>query len=203
VKKYNWLYVAAGFLGFLFIGTMLFTQTEEMTDAANNKIVIENNSKDSSRTVKKQDVIDPVIENNTANTAVASGDKSAGQSSSFKTIRRGPYRANENQITANTDQINQNDGIAESQSDPNQIINQKTEQKITTLSYVNVDELLASVEETKKEKAQKPTLKVSPGSLLSQVDGELDLSFREKVIKAANKQYKNVRVALSNRNTQE
>jgi len=38
---------------------------------------------------------------------------------------------------------------------------------------------------------------------LSQVDGELELSFREKVIAKVNKNYQTVKVALANRNNQE
>jgi diacylglycerol kinase family enzyme len=41
---------------------------------------------------------------------------------------------------------------------------------------------------------------VSANSLLSQVDGELDLTFREKVFKKVSKNYKEVKVAVANRN---
>ncbi len=41
---------------------------------------------------------------------------------------------------------------------------------------------------------------VSANSLLSQVDGELELTFREKVFKTVSKNYKEVKVAVTNRN---
>ncbi len=41
---------------------------------------------------------------------------------------------------------------------------------------------------------------VNANSLLSEVDGELELTFREKVFKTVNKNYKEVKVALANRN---
>ena len=44
---------------------------------------------------------------------------------------------------------------------------------------------------------------VDAGNLLSQVDGELELSFREKVIGKINKNYQTIKVALANRNQQE
>ena len=53
----------------------------------------------------------------------------------------------------------------------------------------------------RKQKKQK--IQVDPSSLLSQVDGELELSFREKVIAKVNKNYQTVKVALANRNNQE
>ena len=43
-------------------------------------------------------------------------------------------------------------------------------------------------------------LKVDAKNLLSQVDGELDLTFREKVISKVNKNYREVKGALANRN---
>lgn len=46
-------------------------------------------------------------------------------------------------------------------------------------------------------------IKVDPNLLLSQVDGELELSFREKVIAKVNQNYQTVKVALANRNNQE
>ncbi len=189
-KKYNWLYVAAGFLGFLFIGTMLFTQTATMTDIGKEEVVIENNSRDSIIKNQDQKYISPVLENRTENTAVASEDKKI-KSKATKTITNQTIEVNENY-----NQNYQENVIAE-----NPIINQKTEQQsVKTPSYVNVDELLASVERTPKP--AKPTIKIDANNLLSQVDGELELSFREKVIQTVNKQYKNVKVALSNRNVQ-
>jgi hypothetical protein len=47
-----------------------------------------------------------------------------------------------------------------------------------------------------------PTVKVNASNLLSEVDNELELSFREKVIRKIDKNYKTVKVALANRNQQ-
>jgi len=47
---------------------------------------------------------------------------------------------------------------------------------------------------------QKPVVHVNASNLLSQVDGELELSFREKIINKVSKKYQTVKVALSNRN---
>jgi hypothetical protein len=51
-----------------------------------------------------------------------------------------------------------------------------------------------------KENKPKPVVHVKQSNLLSQVDGELELSFREKVISKVNKNYQTVKVALANRN---
>jgi hypothetical protein len=64
---------------------------------------------------------------------------------------------------------------------------------------VNVDNLLASVEKTPKS-ITKPKVKINANSLLSQVDGELDQTFREKVLTRVSKNYQEVKVALATRN---
>ena len=66
-------------------------------------------------------------------------------------------------------------------------------------NYVNVDDLLASVENESKN-TKKPSVKVNANTLLSQVDGELEQSFRQKAINRISKNYKEVKVALANRN---
>ena len=60
------------------------------------------------------------------------------------------------------------------------------------------------VENLKKENSsdQKSKIHVNPDDLLSQVDGELELSFREKVINKVNRNYQTLKVALDNRNNQ-
>ena len=65
------------------------------------------------------------------------------------------------------------------------------------------EQLLASLDKTAKQSSEKNTVvKVNPKSLLSQVDGELELTFREKVINKIAKNYKEVKVALANRNNE-
>ena len=67
---------------------------------------------------------------------------------------------------------------------------------------VNVDKMLAEVQTSSKEENSKFKIKVNPNILLTQVDGELELSFREKVIHKINKNYQTVKVALAKRNIQ-
>jgi hypothetical protein len=79
--------------------------------------------------------------------------------------------------------------------------NQKTEQFASSnLNDKSVDEILAAVQTASKAGNSETAVKVNPNTLLSQVDGELELSFREKVINKVNKNYQTVKVALANRN---
>jgi hypothetical protein len=63
--------------------------------------------------------------------------------------------------------------------------------------------LLAGLENLAKQSANKKSnIKVDAKNLLSQVDGELELTFREKVINKVTKNYKEVKVVLANRNNE-
>lgn len=78
-------------------------------------------------------------------------------------------------------------------------IETKSQTIVAKPNYVNVDELLASVEKVSNEKA-KTTIKVNTSSLLAQVDGELEQTFREKTINKISRNFQEVKVALANRN---
>ena len=71
-------------------------------------------------------------------------------------------------------------------------------QQMEKPNYVNVEELLHSA-----EKIKTPSIKVNASSLLSQVDGEVEHTFREKIFTRINKNYQQVKVAVANRNNQE
>jgi len=68
---------------------------------------------------------------------------------------------------------------------------------------ISDEALLAGLENLAKQSAnKKANVKVDARSLLSQVDGELELTFREKVINKVTKNYNEVKVALANRNNE-
>ena len=89
--------------------------------------------------------------------------------------------------------------INEQQSIEKSIINQKTNE-------INQNQPIQITNETQiataESKLKNPTIKVNASNLLSEVDTELELSFREKVIRKIDKNYKTVKVALANRNQQ-
>ena len=79
------------------------------------------------------------------------------------------------------------------------VVETKKEIVVSYSSKVNLDDLLASAS---KKSENKPKIKVNANSLLSQIDGELDQSFRDKVLTKISKNYKEVKVALATRNQQ-
>lgn len=80
------------------------------------------------------------------------------------------------------------------------IVQQKTQDVAKMTSYVDVSILLASVEGELKVQPKSNKIKVDATTLLSHADGEVEQTFREKVINSVSKNFKEVKVALSNRN---
>jgi hypothetical protein len=66
----------------------------------------------------------------------------------------------------------------------------------------NIDSLLATIEKNKISPVKNSSLTVNSSDLLKQVDGELELSFREKAVKTINQKFKEAKEAVVNRNNQ-
>jgi hypothetical protein len=185
-RKYPWMYIAASVIGFLFIGIGFYYQKENTIDVGNNEVVIEKNEKENPIQEKIKAPLN--VKNETA--IVIS------EASNVKNEKKEGISINKK-----TDEIiyyNQNPIVE------NPIISPKNEQKNEQQSIIpkinDSEEIVANIEAPSFTK--KPAVKVDAANLLSQVDGELELSFREKVIKTVDKNYKTVKVALANRNQQ-
>ncbi|KIC01785.1 hypothetical protein OA88_11930 [Flavobacterium sp. JRM] len=199
-RKYTWMYVAAGFIGFLLISTIYFSQREAPVNNLNDTVVVKEEVKDSvAKPNKPEDKI--ILSPSNTDAVVIKETK--------KNIEEKKDKVNQNKINLN--QVAERSIIKETNNE-NWKNNQKTESKINQIAIADnsknetVDQLLTSAEKTLvmgKTDQQKAKVKVNANELLSQVDGELELSFREKVINKVNKNYQTVKVALGNRNAEE
>ena len=187
--KFPWLLIAASFTGFLLVGTIYFNQNVSTIENQKNKIVIQNS-------VVPKTIVVP------ENTIKIKEDDKKGLVTNV--VPKSNYATNRVPILKEKwnvfkDSSNQNQVVRVS------IINQKAIQKSikSQTSDVTVDELLAVAGNASKKENQlnqKSDVQVNASNLLSQVDGELELSFREKVINKVSKNYQTVKVALTNRN---
>jgi hypothetical protein len=185
--------IAASVLVLVSLGLFFFSQKEIVVKPENNVVVKEKTSDNNkingnfNRISTKHQNQQVAVINNQQSTI--SNQQSA---KSFNSI---------NQKTTVNPVINQNKEI---QFQNNEVIAQKElpvvepqKELISKPSTVNADDLLAS---TSKKSESKPKIKVNANSLLSQVDGELDQTFREKVLTRVSKNYQEVKVALATRN---
>jgi hypothetical protein len=183
---YNWLYVAAGIIGFIAIGFVFFSQTQELVDVKRNEVVIENNTPIKIKDSIQKEVPTP-IQMQQKQEVIAEQSISNKRKNNISNPQK-----SKNLISAEKNQ-KENTAIANKTNEQQPIINQKTNE-INQNQPTQIADL--------KSKPKNPTIKVNASNLLSEVDNELELSFREKVIRKIDKNYKTVKVALANRNQQ-
>ena len=182
-QKFSWMYVAASFIGLLLVGTIFFNTKENEVEPEKNEVVIENtipkiNSNTEIIAPKKvSDFAKTILKEKTI-PLVQTQKNTKSQFVNQTIITTGKFVENESQ--------KQNEGIVSNRN----------------LQSENIDSLLVSVENKSISNAKKSALKVNSTHLLSQVDNELQLSFREKALNTVTKKYKEAREALANRNNQ-
>jgi hypothetical protein len=180
--NYNWLYTAASIIGFLLIGTVFFSQTEALIDLKREDIVIVNKNS-----------VSPLEEN-----IKIPRVNQSGNSLVVTKVKKTMLNLEDKNLVESDTLKSATKGISESE-----IETKNSNRLIANLvSHETIDELLTSavVDNNDKIENEKSRLNVDAANLLSQVDGELELSFREKVVQKLGENYKIIKVALNNRN---
>lgn len=182
-KPMTWLFIAAGILGFLFVSSYLFIGQK----GADNQIQVVEQS-------EKPTILAPILSEPTKQIVVKESIAEVGniekvtKSSKGKVKSTTVLKPNESKILVENKQL-----IAAA----NRV---RPEEKAVQAPISNNEELLQLLAEASLTQQPNHKVKVDARSLLSQVDGELDLTFREKVVKSATKNYQNIKVAVVNRN---
>jgi hypothetical protein len=193
VRSLTWLYVAAGIAAFLLLSTLLvFQGKQEQT----NEVVVEQAPKTKStdeKLVIPAANVNPEKQIQVAETLpVQNLDKAQPRNATTTNIVRREIGPGQNQVAQQE--------IKKPEPETHFEAPKTDSQKLGSPVSNSSDQQLASID----PKIQDPkNVKVDARSLLSQVDGELDMTFREKTIKSLSRKYKNVKVALANRNNQE
>ncbi|MHC0442040.1 hypothetical protein [Flavobacterium sp. 3-210] len=194
-KSKKWLYIAASVVGFLLVGTFFFNQKESAVETPKNTVVVKEAAKDSA----EKPIFNKI---DSFKTEIAVFEKTSEEilNKEEKNSNQKTNKINKNE----SNQIAESSIIIKNNQEKQSINNQIS--VIETSKKESVDQLLDSAEKTiVAENSAKPKakIKVNANDLLNQVDGELEQSFREKVITKVNKNYQTVKMALANRNQQE
>lgn len=216
-KDFGWLYIAASVVGFLLVGTVYFNNIPELKDVkreGNNEIVLQENQSEKSTEPATKEVL-PTVTDSQSIAQIASKKTTPSntinhQSKNESIITRAAGQlAVGNQKTNNQQAINQNQSINPVQAvndlpNQSQLIaeNQPSIKTGQTSTNQSVDELLANAG-TAQQSSAKSSVKVNAKSLLSQVDGEVNQTFRERIIRKIGKNYQEVAQAVSTRNIQQ
>jgi hypothetical protein len=191
--SFKYIGIAASVLVFVTLGLFYFNQNDEIIKPATPVVDTEIKKENTEETI-------PVIES-----PILIKEKSNEVAVSTKKEGNIQKKKDSNQPIINASEVsiinkNQQEAIV------NQVIVSpiKEEKTIKTKTVVDVYELLASVEKDRKKQAKinKTNIKVDEKSMLSEIDTELDLSFRQRVLNTVNKNYKAVKEAVANRNNE-
>jgi hypothetical protein len=181
-KRFRWIYLAASIIGFVFVGLLFYNQESSNQEIKknNNQTLVEANS--SKEEILPEEIKEVPSTNKEEILVIAEPKKALVKATSTdKNIQEFLKVQPENKeiIAA--------------------VIPQKVEVKPKNEGDSEI--LLASVETKNELKTiNKPKLKIDPSALLSQVDGEMTLTFRQKVLKSINKNYDSAKEVLASRN---
>jgi hypothetical protein len=198
-RNLRWIYFAASFLGFILIATVFLSQTEEVIDVPTQKVVLDLNE-----VGNKEEELRTILEiapKNNATSEVATAEKAVVNQKQKEVghLKKAPFHQ---EII-----VGEVADISTTTINPPSIITREQRSNLQSIQKTNVtvdaNALLASVDQ--KETIQvvahnSAAIKVNTSELLSKVASELELSFRERVIQSVNKKYKEVKVAVTNRN---
>lgn len=194
-SKSKWLYIAASFIGFLLVGTLFFNQNKNAVKTPETVVV--------EKETEKESVTEPVLNTvDSVKTEIAIAEKTSREIGN----KNKKSNSGVSEPISNKNIQNESNQIAESSIIKNNQEKQSTNNptSIAEMSKQdNVDQLLEKAETkilAENAVKSKSKIKINSNDLLDQVDGELELSFREKMIAKINKSYHTVKVAVENRN---
>jgi hypothetical protein len=204
-RPFGFLIIAAGILVLVSLGVFLHTQNDIAIVPVNSLVesATKNDTLQSSIRINQTPTVGNENQNDVVVTTNTKLPTSRYQESKQKTIINQKTSLNQSKNVNQNQIINDKAIVFENTSDVAvkelSKISSKDQNIDLKPNYVDVDELLQSVEKGKTT-AVRLSIKVNAASLLSQVDGEVEHTFREKVFTKINKNYQQIKVALSNRN---
>ena len=210
-KPFGFLFIAASILVFVTLGLFLFNQNGAEINTTNT--VVGTETKIDTAQNKTGSIQSPIVESQKQNNAVATSNvqpanvQPANGNQQPTTNHQGVSINNQstthqNRIIKDKEIVFQNSSDVAQKDLPR--IMEQTQIVVGKQKTSKSDEsLLADLDKSVKESTnKKSSLTVDAKSLLSQVDGEVEYTFREKMLKKINKNYQEVKVALANRNNE-
>lgn len=193
-QNYGWMFLAASCIGFICVFMYFNNQTKEFVVTDKTKILIENKMAPGTE-----------ITINSSNGLGVILDKKNSQKETDKVESKLKIKNNhevlllEQNVVENNLKSNLDHGILDENQKPI-VINQKT-QNSSELGTIELNSLKETSQKNDLD-AKSDQIRVSANSLLSQVEDELNLTFRQKVVMKIAKNYKATKEVLVARNQQ-
>ena len=204
--SFGWLYIAASILVLATLGMCFLSQKSTEIQPQNNVVTTETKDTlqkpDNEISMPKVGQKQEVVSNQpTTNNQQPTTNNQRVSISNQKSEIKNQQSINQNPLINREKQIEFQNSSDVALKDLPKI---STGSQVTGNGNKNVESdeaLLADLDKIAKQSTNKQSnVKVDAKSLLSQVDAELELTFREKIINKVSKNYKEIKVALANRN---
>jgi hypothetical protein len=208
-RNFKWLYIAASIIGFVFFSMLFLDERNTKIDAnSNNQTMVQAddpliNPSQKSQTIKKSSIttIEEVATSIKKRTVISETKNQPLVAVSEKKNEKNNSKVKE-QPLLKTKKSDKEAILVENHSEKSKTEGNIIKENQNVLVSSNVDKTLAENVNAPEATQKKATLKIDPNALLSEVDGEIKLSFRQKVMKEVVKKFPVVREALVNRNQQ-
>ncbi len=191
-NRFPWLKMAAGFILFLGVGYVFLTQNESQNQQfKSNEKVVESSNEETKLNTNKTDLVQNEIFSN--------AEIKEAKSVAEKTKTTLKTTVNQELLVQSSETKNQeyNSNIA-------QVKKEKTEEMPIAVLRNEAPLSIENKEAVAENKTHsKPKLKVDANALLNQVEGEVTLTFRQKVMKSMLKNYKDAKESFASRNLEE
>ena len=207
-RKRKWLYIAAGFTGFLLVGTFFFNQNKDAIEPAKSIVIEENTKKDS---VIKQS-LNPV---DSVQTEIVITEKISNEKPNKQEIKNLNQKQESVIIKNNLNQNQAGEVLVLSQYVDEETVevyskNEKY-QSLSENKYVSAEKLLEEVSNAKFESKKanevigktRKSISIDPNVLLSGAEKELNQSFRKSALDGLSKKINDIKTVLVNRNYEE
>ena len=212
-NPFGFLFIAASILVFATLGLFFFNQNG--IDGNTINTVVDSETKIDSVQNKTESLQSPIVESQKQNEVVATSAVKQTNDNQQPITKNQGVSIN-NQSTTHQNPIINREKPIEFQNPSDIAIKDLPKVQDKKDIYIKVDNtkkyftspnrdelLLAELDKVSKQATEsKSNIKVDAKSLLSQVDGEVEYSFREKMLQKINKNYQEVKVALAKRNNE-
>lgn len=221
-KPFGFLFIAAGILVLVTLGLFFFNQNDTVISTPNT--IVGTEPKTDTVQNPTENIPSPIVESQKQNEVVATSDvqPKTNNNVTLSAVEGQQKRTNQKGVSISNQSVNNQNPIInrdkpiEFQNPSDIAIKDLPKIQDKKDIYIKVDNtkkiftspnrdelLLAELDKVSKQMTDsKSNIKVDAKSLLSQVDGEVEYSFREKMLQKINKNYQEVKVALANRNNE-
>lgn len=209
--SFRFIGIAASVLVFVSLGLFFFNPKDTEVTVPATVVEKETEGKSGAFQNPTDKVENSTIETPVQNEAVASSEGKQPINNHHQTINNQGVSKTNQKANANQNQIIRDKEIQF--QNPTDVAQRNTpvimdEKPIVVKNDIKVkaksdESLLADLDKAEKQSTNsKTSIKVDAKSLLSQVDGEVEHTFREKMLNKISKNYQEVKVALANRNNE-